>query len=349
MKEKALRRIVERFNITVPDLTFKAIHQGYINDTYHLYASSSPGYILQRINHFVFKDVEGLQKNICNALDYLSDPDYTSISLIPSAEGKSFVKEESSYWRLMSYVPDSVAHNNAPNKTVAFETGKIIGLFHKLLKDQNIGNYKETLPRFHDLKYRIKQFGAALEHGSATRRSKAVSDIGYAMTLFPFFNEFYRTDLPLRICHNDTKLNNILFNKEGKALCLIDLDTIMPGYFLYDFGDALRTVANPAGEEETDHSKIVFRTDFFKAFVDGLAIHGTFLSGSEKRTLALGAVLMPFIHGLRALTDYLNNDVHYKTAYDDQNLDRCRNLFYFTELARKELPVMQEVIKTVLE
>ena len=151
--------------------------------------------------------------------------------------------------------------------------------------------------------------------------------------------------LPKRLCHNDTKLNNILFSKTtNKALCMIDLDTLMPGLFLYDFGDAIRTIVNPIPENSTDYDAITFDKELFTAFIDGLAPHISFLTKEEKETMALGAVYMPFIHGLRALTDFLNNNTYYKVSYENQNLDRCTNLFTFTNAAFENLDFMNALV-----
>ena len=155
-----------------------------------------------------------------------------------------------------------------------------------------------------------------------------------------------RPKLPVRLCHNDTKLNNILFSKtNNKALCLIDLDTLMKGYFFYDFGDAARTIANTAAEDEKDLNKITFNKELFSAFIDGLKNSTRFLSASELKTLPLGVVFMPFIHGLRALTDYLNGNIYYQVAYENQNLDRCLSLFNFAEKAYAEIDFISKEIK----
>ncbi|MCK5677119.1 MAG: phosphotransferase, partial [Flavobacteriaceae bacterium] len=155
-------------------------------------------------------------------------------------------------------------------------------------------------------------------------------------------------ELPVKVCHNDTKLNNILFSQENKALCLIDLDTIMKGAFLYDFGDAVRTIVNSAPEDETNLERINFDINLFDAFVEGLKKHKNILNKKEIEHLSLGPVLMPFLHGIRALTDYLENNRYYKVSYETQNLDRCISLFTFSQLALNNQDYMKKIINDQL-
>jgi len=152
----------------------------------------------------------------------------------------------------------------------------------------------------------------------------------------------------VRVCHNDTKLNNILFSAKKKSLCLIDLDTLMPGTFLYDFGDAVRTIANTAPEDEIDLSRINFRTELFEAFMDGLSMNKEIFTKAEIEQMSLGAALMPFLHGIRALTDFLENNRYYKVSYEMQNLDRCMSLFTFSQLAIDHQQEMKKIVKEKL-
>jgi Ser/Thr protein kinase RdoA (MazF antagonist) len=191
----------------------------------------------------------------------------------------------------------------------------------------------------------MEQFGTAIAKASTAKKKQAQKPIAFVPETFRKLSILNGTDLPLRVCHNDTKLNNILFSKKDHtALCLIDLDTLMKGYFYYDFGDALRTIANSAPEDEKSLEKISFDRHLFDSFVDGLASVGPFLEQKELGTLPYGVVFMPFLHGLRALTDYLNDNVYYKVTYENQNLDRCLSLFDFTQKALDEVAYMGKVI-----
>ncbi|WP_237701159.1 phosphotransferase enzyme family protein [Maribacter sp. HTCC2170] len=326
---------------------FTSINNGYINDTYMVFDDGKPQYILQRINHNVFKDIDGLMSNIFHALKELDSDDYRKIDLIKSLSDKSYYDDENGYWRLMSFIDNSTTYNITKNQKIAFEAGRIIGRFHQILEHTNIDNYVDTIPDFHNLELREKQFNSSKIKADSEKLMIAKNAISFAQETLLKLHVLGESSLPPRICHNDTKLNNILFSKSSdRALCLIDLDTIMKGYFYYDFGDAVRTIVNTAAEDEKELHKITFERDLFNAFVDGIAANGAFLSQEEIRTLSLGTVFMPFIHGLRALTDYLNNNIYYKVAYENQNFDRCLSLFDFTHKALNEVDFME---RTILE
>ncbi len=329
------------FVVARKDHALETIHNGYINDTYLVMDAHRPKYILQRVNQNVFKDIDGLMGNIDHALDSLRDPGYERIELIKTHSGSTYFEDANGYWRLMTYIEESTAHNTTTDPKVAYEAGRIIGKFHQLLGESVLDDYVDTIPQFHDLDLRKLQFEEACSTAQAEKMEIARDTVGFAQTVLDRLAVLSNAVLPLRICHNDTKLNNILFSKkEDTALCLIDLDTLMKGYFYYDFGDAVRTIANVAPEDEQDHSKITFERPLFESFIDGLAFNGPFLTREEIKALPLGAVFMPFIHGLRALTDYLNNNIYYKVAYENQNLDRCLSLFHFTQKTLDELPYM---------
>ena len=246
----------------------------------------------------------------------------------------------------MKYVRGSYTKNNAENINDAFEAGRILSLFHLLLKDEDPKKYIDTLDNFHNLPYRITEFEVALENSNNNLKKECSEEINYSREMFDRFNIFYNSKLPERICHNDAKLNNILFSISNKGLCMIDMDTIMKGYFHYDFGDAVRTIVNPASEEEKDLSKICFNKIFFKAFINGFKSNGNFLSKKECELLPLSTALMPFIHGLRALTDYLNGNIYYKVSYPKQNLIRCKNLYAFSRLTLEHKDYMKEIIES---
>ncbi|MCM4156694.1 aminoglycoside phosphotransferase family protein [Gramella sp. AN32] len=347
---KELNRIIAHFNISEKAYDFSLLNNGLINDTYLVTSALNPQYILQRVNHEVFKDVPGLMHNIKLVLPNLADSDYAQIHFITSNSGKNYLGLDHEYWRLMTYIEDSITYNKTTSEKLSKEAGRIIGKFHSLLKNEEISTYVETIPKFHDLQKRKLEFEQALKNTDQERLMIAKNAITLA---YQFLEELYELEtfnLPQRICHNDTKLNNILFSTENdRALCLIDLDTVMSGYFFYDFGDAVRTIANTAAEDEQDHHKITFENNLFEAFIEGLKIHSSFLTPEEKKSLALGAVFMPFLHGLRALTDYLNKNIYYKVTHEKQNLDRCLSLFDFAHKALQKKEYMQSVIQAKLK
>lgn len=348
MSPDALCNILKTFQLEINEVTFQAISHGYINDTYLILTEGKPKYILQRLNTHVFTEIKKLQCNIDRALQKLNEKNYSEIEFIKTKENSSLAFIGKDVWRLMTYISDSKTFNTTTNSKVAFEAGRIIGTFHRLLKGELVSEYNETIPYFHHLPTRQHQFLEALKESTENLRNNASKEISYALATIPSFNTFYEENLPIRICHNDTKLNNILFDKDNNGLCLIDLDTIMPGYFHYDFGDAIRTITNEAEEDEKDLSKVSFNTKLFKAFMEGLSSSEIKLTKKEIELLPLATGLLPFLHGLRALTDYLNGNVYYKVTYSDQNLDRCRTLFQFTKLASSKNNDINNIITQVM-
>ncbi len=346
MESNSPGAVLPYFSITGNDYEIQLINQGYINDSYAISHKGIPVYILQRLNTAVFSNIDILMQNIHHALPYLNDENYQQISLISTIDNKPYLRiNESECWRLMTMVPKCVAFNITEDEQIAAEAGRIIGKFHSLLQKAPIEEFKESISRFHDLSFRARQFTEALGNTSSDKLKTAEKAILFAKMILDEFHMYNPESLPLRICHNDTKLNNILFDKQHKkALCLIDLDTIMKGYFHYDFGDAARTIVNTVPEDEKDLSKITFNKNLFEAFVDGLCENPDFLSKAEIQHLAIGVKLMPFLHGIRALTDYLQGNIYYKISYETQNLDRCLSLFAFTKKAQEHMDYMQEVI-----
>jgi len=338
--------VLPYFSIDRKDYKIQPISQGYINDTFALLQDGEPCYILQQLNARVLSNIDVMMQNIHYALQYLNDENYHQISLISTVDGNPYLKlSESECWRLMTMVPNSIAFNTIEDETMTFEAGRIIGKFHSLLEEAPMDMFKDSIPGFHDLSVRIQQFEEALKSAASDRLKHAEKAILTAKKTLGELRFYDTGDLPIRICHNDTKLNNILFDKEDKrALCLIDLDTLMKGYFHFDFGDAVRTIVNTVEEDEKDLSKITFNKGLFEAFIDGLCMNSDFLTEAEIEHLSLGVKLMPFMHGIRALTDYLQGNIYYKVTYETQNLDRCLSLFAFTEKATEHMEYMQEII-----
>jgi Ser/Thr protein kinase RdoA (MazF antagonist) len=348
--EDELNTILKEFKIAPKKYSFESLTAGYINDTFLVYSEEKPLFILQRVNQNVFQNIEGLMMNIYRAFKNLKAKDYSQIKLQPALSGKAYLSHKTGYWRVMTYIVNSTTHDTTTKPEIAFEAGRIISKFHILLAPEKVTNYVDTIPKFHDLELRKMQFLAALARASEEKKKIAKSAILFSEEMLIKLAVMNDAELPLRVCHNDTKLNNILFSKETqKALCLIDLDTLMTGHFHYDFGDATRTIVNSAAEDEQNHDKITFEKHLFEAFVDGLASNGSFLNKKEIQALAYGAILMPFLHGIRALTDYLNNNIYYKVAYENQNLDRCMSLFDFTKKALANTDYMNSVLSDKLK
>ncbi|TLP75706.1 phosphotransferase enzyme family protein [Maribacter sp. ACAM166] len=338
--------ILQEFTLNGNQFHWTPLNAGLINDTFLVTDGEDQQFILQKINHNVFKNAGILMDNIGYALPHLGPDNYAQITFLSTKNGANYLQKNGGFWRMMNYIPNSTTYNTTTNTNIAFEAGRIVGAFHRFLKKIDVSLFKDTLPKFHNLPHRTQEFKLALNTSEPQKRQIAEVAIQKAHYFLNELNHLDTENLPVRICHNDTKLNNILFSKNAdKALCLIDLDTLMKGYFYYDFGDAIRTVVNTAPEDEQNHEKITFNTALFEAFVDGLASNPEFLTDAEKESLPLGAVFMPFMHGIRALTDYLNNNIYYKVSYENQNLDRCLSLFNFAEKALNKKEVMSTYIK----
>ncbi len=342
LAEKALEHfVIERKRYEVIPIV-----QGYINHTFKIIDKGVPKYLLQHLNDQVFKDIEGLMQNLETILPFLDHKGYAAIELLPTkARTPLYRDSDGAYWRLMTYIPDSISYNTTRDLKVAHEAGRILGVFHKLLENVPKTSLVPTIPGFHSLERRATEFHEAKKYSTRDRLAEARKWILFAESMLLKMELNFKKELPVRICHNDTKLNNFLFSKKtGNALCLIDLDTVMPGYFHYDFGDAIRTVANPTNEDESETNRISFDLRMVDAFLHGLKESALELTTSEKSALPYGAILMPFLHGLRALTDYLNHDVYYQVQYPDQNLDRSKSLF---TVAQKTLNHKDELATSV--
>lgn len=340
-----LLAMVENFSINTNDIKFSPLTSGLINETYLVYCGKRPSYILQRINAVIFKDVDGLMNNSSRSLAHLESKAYTKIELISTKNGEKFYKGPEGYWRMVSYIPDTVTYDTTNSLKVAFEAGRIVGMFQILLQHEDPDNYIDTIPDFHNLKYRTTQFEEALSNAPKSKLIECEPTITFVKATIMLLEENIETNLPVRICHNDTKLNNILFSAYTEnALCLIDLDTIMRGHFMFDFGDAVRTVVNPAREDEQKLSLIDFRKEYFEALVNGLASNEHIWTHLELQSLPYGAVLIPFIQGLRALTDYLNGNRYFKVSYEKQNYHRALSLFEFSKKALENLSFMKQTI-----
>ncbi len=344
-----LKIILNNFEIPIGDFEFKTLSNGLINDTFLVSSRGKAKYILQRINTHVFNNVEALINNVELVLPELQGKGYEKISLSATKEvGIVYRSTDGEVWRLMNFISGSQVFNTTRNPVVAKEAGRIIGLFHHLLTGFNTSLLKETLPDFHNLNFRFRQFGEALKKAKPENIDRAKKAIDFVGDNIDGLLGIGFSELPVRVCHNDTKLNNILFSSDHRALCLIDLDTIMPGTFLYDFGDAVRTIVNSAPEDERDLGLIRFDEELFRNFIQGIAMNRNLLQKAEIEQLPSGIVLMPFLHGIRALTDFLENNRYYKVSYELQNLDRCFSLFRFAELALDKRDFIKSCIREVL-
>lgn len=337
------------FGLTESEIQAEPASDGYINDTFKIWVNQVPEYILQRISPGVFGDGTGLMQNLELVLPHLKAVDYTELELIRSARGKTWESDShKSAWRMYRYIKGSHTHTASSDPDIAKESGRIIGRFHQLVEAVNPAELYLTLPRFHDLNWRAEQLEEAVKAGIPDRLVLANSWIEKARNLIALCTEIPWEKLPVRVCHNDTKLSNILFREDrAEALCLIDLDTLMPGYFLYDVGDAVRTLVYSLPEDYPDWKNIEVRLELFRPFVEGIKASGLQLTSAEWESLHFGPVLLPLLHGIRALADFLIGDKYYKTAYPDQNLVRARSLIQVASLTADGAFELQKICSAI--
>jgi len=325
---------------------------GHIQSTYKVDFDET-SFILQKINTAVFTKPEVLISNHLKVLEVLGqNPKYIVPQLLKTKNNKFFCKdEERGFWRLMEFVPNTYSLEKTEKPDQAFEAGKAYGWFAKILQKADVGDFEEAIPEFHSLSLRLKQFEDALQNDLALRKESVRDEIDFFLQrkdeLLKPEQLIISGEIPKRIVHNDTKINNILF-KGTKASAVIDLDTVGPGSILFDYGDALRTIANTADEDEEDLKKVKFSFDNFNGFTKGyLSQTASFLTKSEKQNLHLAPVLMTYIIGLRFLTDFLNGDVYFKTKKENHNLIRTRVQQELIKDIEKQMREIKETVSTI--
>ena len=331
---------------------------GLINDTYKIMVAGQPKYVLQRINNAVFTDVDMLQNNIEAVTNHIrkkyesqgvADINRRVLHFLKADTGKTYIVENEKYWRVMDFIADSYTYE-AVTPEYAYYAGRSFGDFESLLTDLEtpIG---EIIPDFHNIEFRLKQLEDAIAEDRVGQMreeevQKFVAKIREAADRMCLGERLYREGkLPKRICHCDTKVNNMLFDKEGNVLCIIDLDTIMPSFVFSDFGDFLRSAANTGAEDDPDLDNIHFNMEVFKAFAKGY-LEGTksFLLPIEKENLPYAATLFPYMQAVRFLTDYINGNTYYKIKYPTHNLVRTRAQWKLFEEAEAALPEMKSFV-----
>jgi serine/threonine protein kinase len=359
---KKIKQLVKRFAIEGDVLSTKPFGNGHINDTFFIENTNKncPDYLLQRINHHIFKDVEGVVVNISMVSAHLdtklkgefkSDKSIEQVlTLIPTNEGALFYKDEDgNFWRVYQFIKDSISYDLITSTKQAYEGGEAFGRFQLMLADMDPNLLTETLKDFHNIKFRLVNFDKAVAEDSAGRLKEVSEEIKLIKEHKEFMCNLYQMGedglLPRRITHNDTKFNNILFDNNDNVICIIDLDTVMPGYIAYDFGDAIRSLANTAEEDEADLSKIGVNVPLFKAYTEGYLKEATqFLTDHEIESLYLAIFLFPYMQAIRFLTDYLQGDTYYKIAYPLHNLVRTKAQFQLL----KKLLAIKDDLKTII-
>ena len=354
-----LEKVVENFSVKAGIVPYG---NGHINDTY--LREGNPGYILQRINTNVFKDPNSVMENIVNVTEYLraeivkngGDPERETMNVIKTKLGKNcYMADSNNYFRMYKFVSNSVSFDTAEDLSLLFEAGKSFGKFQRMLDGFDAGLLHETIVDFHNTPKRIEQLEAAIKKNYENRAALVSAELDAAKKYSKYASLI--TDamadgsVPSRVTHNDTKLNNVLFDKDThKGICVIDLDTVMPGSILYDFGDALRFGASSGAEDETDLSKIYFDLEKYKSFAEGfLGEVGECLTKREIELLPESVIIMTYECGIRFLADYLNGDVYFKIHRENHNLDRARTQLKLVADMETKLDEMHRIAESFIK
>jgi len=362
--EANIKEIVQHFKIEGEFKDFEKVITGHINDSYRIFTHSDdhPGYFLQWVNNYIFKDVEGLMNNICIVTSHLAakriaHPElyFKMLEVIPALDDKTYyVDSEGQYWRLYTFIDNMHGYDVVENTKIAYEGGKAFGIFMSLLADLPANKLTETIPDFHNMEKRLTTFYSSVNSNPVDRVQEIPEEIAFVkeradqmLTIPALINA---GELPMRITHNDTKFNNILFDAENHARCIVDLDTVMPGSILFDFGDAIRTGANTAIEDEKDLSLVDINLPIYKAYTEGF-IKSTrhTLTDVEIANLAFSARFMTFIIGLRFLTDFVDGDPYFRTMYPNHNLDRARVQFRLVQAMEKNADEMNAIVMQAIQ
>jgi len=326
-----LHQILQLYGLSAADFEVKPFGSGLINHTWKVIGENS--YILQQVNTNVFKNPEQITENLALLDDYLKKtaPDYLFVSPLPALSGERLVQSaDGNFFRLFLFVEGSVTVNEINDPKEAYDAAYQFGKFTFLLKDFDPKQLHYTLPQFHDLELRYNQFKSALAAATEERLTAAADAINtiekHEDILHTYRQIISRQELPLRVIHHDTKISNILFDQNKNGLCVIDLDTVMPGYFLSDTGDMLRTYLCPANEEEIDLTKIkIDEANFYAVYEGYIAAMKPIFTDAEKSYFIYSGKYMIYMQALRFLADFLNGDIYYHATYPNQNLVRAQN------------------------
>ena len=334
-----IKKIYEQFECSGKFVSAQPYGSGHINNTYLVKVDEEAEYILQRLNTNVFKDIPKLMQNkerVCQHIrnkllrSGVSDITRRYITYYHTAKGKPYYKDyDGNYWTLSLFIKGSKSYDVIPNADIAYQIGSGLGEFENRIADFDATLLIETIPLFHNVPRRLNDLKNAIAKAEPERLDRSRELLEYLSRFDQPMLELQRMRdegiLPLRVTHNDTKANNLLLDANDKPLCMIDLDTVMPGLVHYDFGDAIRSACNAAGEETRDENEVKFKMDFFEAFTAGFMEKArNQFTYKEKKTLAQSITLMTYLQAVRFLTDYLDGDHYYPTEYPEHNLQRTK-------------------------
>jgi Ser/Thr protein kinase RdoA (MazF antagonist) len=359
-KEQDAGAVARQFEVAGDFVEAIPYGSGHINDTYRVTfrQNGAPHHcILQRINHNIFKIPMALMENIQRVTAHIAsqvadqpDRNRRALSLIPARDGSSWhVDAEDYYWRAYRFIERARSYDAVESKNQAYEAARAFGRFQELLAELPAPRLYDTIPDFHNTPKRFRALQTAIEADTAGRASQAKAEIDFALARESMVSGLLDAGLPERVTHNDTKFNNVMLDDAtGEAICVIDLDTVMPGLAPYDFGDMVRTTTSPALEDERDLSKVTMQFPMFEALVRGyLSSAGGFLTRKEKELLAFSGKLITFEIGIRFLADYLNGDTYFKIHREGHNLDRCRTQFKLVESIEEQEEQMNRLVESI--
>lgn len=339
-----LENILAAYSLNNDECAVAPFGSGLINHTWKVKCGQEQ-YILQRINTTIFKSPQDIADNLVAVQQYLhrTAPNYLFAAPLPTSASNYLVINDDQYYRLLPFVKNSHSIDVVTAPSQAYEAARQFGRFSRLLNDFDASQLKYTLPNFHNLSLRAQQFQSALKNADPERLNIASAEItgikNYRDIAQTYIDITNNAAIPLRVIHHDTKINNVLFDADDNGLCVVDLDTVMPGYYISDVGDMMRTYLSPVNEEEQDLDQISIREDYLKAIYDGyMQEMGDVLTNTEKQLFYYSGKFMIYMQAMRFLTDYLNNDVYYHTTYPGQNLKRAQN----------QLRLLNELMKTYL-
>jgi Phosphotransferase enzyme family len=359
-EEHRIGAVARQFEIEGEFIGAALYGNGHINDSYCV-AFDRAGllvrYILQRINHNVFKNPVAVMENIKRVTSHLAsqvsgqlDSDRRVLTLIPARDGQAWhVDAEGNHWRAYRFIENAHTYDAVESTEQAFQAAKAFGQFQQLLASLPAPRLRNTIPDFHHTPKRFRALQQAVAADVAGRAILAKQEIDFAFAHESIVSVLLDANLPERVTHNDTKFNNVMLDDvTGAAVCVIDLDTVMPGLAPYDFGDMVRTTTSPATEDEQDLSKVTMQFPMFEALVRGyLAAAGEFLTKAEKQHLAFSGKLITFEIGIRFLTDYLCGDTYFKIHRDGHNLDRCRTQFELVRSIERQEEKMNRMVESL--
>lgn len=335
MNENFYKEALQAYAGNSENYSVQPLDGGLINHSYKITnKKSKESFLLQRINHHVFKKPENVQLNYqllwkhlksAGTIFYIPEPKYFP------GDVDLYWDSNLNYWRVIEFIEDGKMLSNAETAEQARETAQTFARFTAAFRDFDVNLLKDTIPDFHNLSFRYRQFEDSLEKNIAGRKEKAkelIDDLKQRKHYVDFYNSLADSaDYPKRVMHHDAKIANILFSKtSGKVICPVDFDTTMSGYFFSDLGDMIRSMACSQDESSIDFENITIRKDFYDAIVDGyLSVMNKYLTEAEKKNIHYAGIIIIYMQALRFMTDYLNGDVYYKTTYPEQNFDRAKN------------------------